>query len=83
MSKNDSCRFYGIKYWNGEMMEKKIAKIPGVKKRGIWKYDVNFAVPLNKKDVGSVFGFAKKFESEGYELKPWKQYAAENEEEWA
>jgi hypothetical protein len=40
------------------MLEKKIAKIPGVKKRGIWKYDVNYAVPLNKKEVGNVLGFA-------------------------
>ena len=47
-------RLYGIKYWNGEMTKRKIDKIPGVMKRGVWQFDTNGVIDVSEKELQDV-----------------------------
>ena len=46
LTSEKSGKVFGIKYWNDEMQDKKIAKIPGAMKRGIWQFDMNDTITL-------------------------------------
>ena len=51
LSKSNNVKLYGIKYWNGEIEHRKVAKIPGIRKRGIWQFDINDALHFTEDEI--------------------------------
>ena len=42
----------GIKYWNGQMESTRFVTIPGVQKRGLWRFEVPEDYPVQRLDNG-------------------------------
>ena len=36
-----NARLYGVQFWKGKMISKKVEQVPGVLKRGMWQYTVD------------------------------------------
>ena len=47
----DSDRYYGLKYWKGKLVSHKVEKIRGVKKRGLWRFEIDSAFELTEDDI--------------------------------
>ena len=56
-SKADSMRYFGLKYWKGNLISTKVEKICGVKKRGTWQYEIDGAFEVTERDIQTYAAF--------------------------